>query len=220
MSHRESAAPGLQGRLVDRMLFFSDAVFAIIMTLLALELRAPEEFLANDAELAAVLRHGAPEIVAFVGSFAIIGIFWSAHMRITRDLRQFDWSVSTANLAFLLTIALLPFTTAIAAGQGWSPLAFRIYALNICAASAMQMLLLWVEMRNGGSLVGGITSRELVYRLLRGAAPGIAFGLGFAASVTGHVEVAPWCWALIPIIILAANLVRPSVASQAKVCNT
>ena len=50
----------------------------------------------------------------------------------------------------------------------------------------MQMLLLWVEMRNGGSLVGGTSSRELAYRLSRGAAPGIAFGLGAGMSFAGY----------------------------------
>jgi uncharacterized membrane protein len=218
MSHHESVAQGAHGRMVDRMLFFSDAVFAIILTLLALELRPPETPIADQGELFRAIMENSHHLVAFALSFAIIGIFWSAHMRITRDLKEFDWPVAAANLGFLFTIALLPYATALVASQGWLSVGFRVYAGVIIAASLAQMVLLAAESRSGGRVLGGMSGQERVFRLLRSGAPGFAFGIGLAFSLLGQPLWATQCWILIPIIMIAANVVRPKhyIAEAAK----
>ena len=80
--HALERAPEM--RMVDRMLFFSDAVFAIVLTLLVLELRPPEA--SDDAGLAIALKALSPKFFAFAASFALVSIFWTAHMAITRRL--------------------------------------------------------------------------------------------------------------------------------------
>src|SRR3954470_22748663 len=83
-----AAHENLEERLLHRMLFFSDAVFAIVMTLLVLELKPPEGLGEANAE---TLRHALPHIEAFAFSFLIIAVFWTAHLNITRNLARFDW---------------------------------------------------------------------------------------------------------------------------------
>ena len=86
----DEAHEDLDLRLLHRLLFFTDAVFAIVMTLLVLELRPPE-----GATLAAQM-HGlaelTPRLFAFALSFTIVGIFWIAYLSTTRQLARFDWA--------------------------------------------------------------------------------------------------------------------------------
>jgi len=204
MSHHESSAPGADGRLVDRMLFFSDAVFAIVLTLLALELRPPEVEARDDAALLAGLHEAAPHFIAFVASFALISIYWIAHMQITRRLRVFDWPVAVANLFFLLTITLIPFANDLAVARGWTPLAFALYGGVIIAASATQTICWVVASRDGGRLMGGVSVGERIYRTLRAAAPGLSFAIGVVMLATPYAPFAYLCWALIwPIMAVA-----------------
>jgi uncharacterized membrane protein len=67
---------------LERLVFFSDAVFAIAITLLALDIRVPElaGTVTNDGLAAAIAALG-PRIFAYVLSFAVVGLFWLAHWR-------------------------------------------------------------------------------------------------------------------------------------------
>src|SRR5262245_11651261 len=103
MSHHESAAEGKDSRMVDRMLFFSDAVFAIVLTLLALELRPPEHTSVLEG-----LREMRFQFFGFVVSFMLGGVNWIVHMRNARLLRQFDWPAAWTNLLHLFAVTLLP----------------------------------------------------------------------------------------------------------------
>jgi uncharacterized membrane protein len=208
--HHEAGVTGNESRLVDRLMFFTDAVFAIVLTLLVLELRPPEELLSNSAELSKALEHLAPYMFAFAGSFLLVGVFWFAHLQITRNMHRFDWPVAFANMGFLFTIAFMPFTTALAATQGWMDLAFKLYAYNIIAASFMQMVLYGVETRGQGKLVGGIHPRERLYRLLRAASPGLAFVV--ALTCLASPPLRGWTFYSIltmPFFFLLAKTIEP-----------
>jgi uncharacterized membrane protein len=207
--HHEGGVSGNESRLVDRLMFFTDAVFAIVLTLLILELRPPEEAVATNTELQAKLSHIVPYIFAFAGSFAIVGVFWFAHLQITRHMRTFDWPVAVTNMIFLFTIAFLPFTTALAATQGWLRLSFQLYALNIIAASLMQMVLFGIETRAQGKIVGGIHPKERLYRLTRAAAPGLAFALALGLIYTPFADFAFYAILTMPLFFFAAFRLRP-----------
>ena len=76
------------GPNLHRMVFFSDAVFAIILTLLALELRAPLDVAPGG--LFEALGKLTPHFIAFAMSFAIVSVFWIAHLSTLRRLVHFD----------------------------------------------------------------------------------------------------------------------------------
>ena len=202
MSHHESAAKGPDARLVDRMLFFSDAVFAIVLTLLVLELRPPEVH--SEADLARGIADMGRQFASFFISFALGGAFWLAHMRLTRSLLAFDWPTALVNLTHLMAVALLPFAAAVLGQHITSTVAFSAYALVIVAVSFTSALFWLVASRGKGRLMGGLSLRQRIAGALRSSAIGWAFVAGFVLVQQGQVEVARFCWLLLfPVLILA-----------------
>jgi uncharacterized membrane protein len=163
----------------ERLLFFTDAVFAIVLTLLVLELRPPH------AESAAELVRGLAEMVnhfiAFLMSFALVSVFWLAHMNTVRRLAHFDWPTAITNLAFLLPVCLLPFASSLVGEARFGMVAWRFYCWNLIGTSAAMIALTLVVNRGQGRLVGGLPPRERLYRLLRAASPGVAFAVSLLA---------------------------------------
>jgi hypothetical protein len=200
----------LEHRLLHRLVFFTDAVFAIVMTLLALELHPPTEGGAPEAALGII---GAP-LFAFCLSFAIAGVFWLAHMATTRRLRRFDWPTAVANLTFLLPICLIPFVSAWVGQAVTTPRAWAAYSLVMIGCSVANIALVLVQSRGGGRLMGGITPRERLYRVGRAASPGLAWAIGLAGALAGQARVAMVCWLLIPVLTrLCSIFLRPKPAA-------
>src|SRR5262245_56638261 len=87
----------------ERPLFFSDAVFAIAITLLVIEIRVPEPHAgASDDDLARALLSRLPHIVGFLISFFLIGQTWIEHHRMCRLLAGYDLGLVWRNLWLLL----------------------------------------------------------------------------------------------------------------------
>ena len=95
-----------------RMEIFSDGVFAIAITLLVLELPFEQ---VHEGELDTALRDHWPSLVAFALSFITIGIAWMHHNAMVDALEHVDRLALFLNLLFLMTIAFLPFPTALLA---------------------------------------------------------------------------------------------------------
>jgi uncharacterized membrane protein len=198
----ETTEGAANARLVHRMVFFSDAVFAIVLTLLVLELHPPP----RASDLTVGLQELAPHFLAFTGSFAVISIFWAAHLTLTRRMVVFDWPTTWINLLFLFAIALMPFGSALLGVHGAEGTAWRIYCAILIGASFAQTLLWLCISRDRGRLIAGVAWRERAYRTVRALSPGIAFGAGFWAVGTSFAQFAVLCWVLIPPIMLLAAL--------------
>src|SRR6476659_5276511 len=84
----------------DRVLFFSDAVFAIAITLLVVDIRVP----ALVANAARELHADRGKILSFAISFLVIGLFWMGHHRMFRYITALDRPIIFLNLLFLGTI--------------------------------------------------------------------------------------------------------------------
>jgi uncharacterized membrane protein len=96
----------------NRLEAFSDGVFAIAITLLVLELHVPEP---GSGELGHELLQAWPSYVAYIITFITIGIIWINHHAAFSRLRSVDHSILMWNLLLLLTVSVLPFTTALMA---------------------------------------------------------------------------------------------------------
>lgn len=94
---------------LDRIIFFSDAVFAIAITILALEIRLPED----TSDLTKVLPQLFPKILAFIFGFLQVAIFWVVHHTMFKKLISYDAGVIWLNFLFLMIIAFLPVPVAI-----------------------------------------------------------------------------------------------------------
>ena len=212
MSHHESQGRGSDGRMVDRMLFFSDAVFAIVLTIMVLELHPPvlPESISATSGLLNILNETGRTLFAYIVSFGLVGLWWSIHMRVTHSLHRFDWASAIANLFFLLTVTLVPFAASVLGEGPNNAAAWEIYwGVNAFASLAMTVLM-FVISRGGGSLIGGMGGRERLARLVQSIGPGIGFAVGVWLAATGQVGLSRMCWVAIPPFMLLARVIFPT----------
>lgn len=99
---------------LERIIFFSDAVFAIAITLLALEIRIPSiDGSLTENELSKILLSIWPKYLGFGIGFLTIGVLWMGHHRKFRLIQRYDRNLMWLNLLFLMFIAIIPFPTSI-----------------------------------------------------------------------------------------------------------
>jgi uncharacterized membrane protein len=117
----------------DRVLFFSDAVFAIAITLLVVDLRVPEAV----AHVVATqeLHDAISSIIGFAISFAVIGVFWVGHHSLFRYIKAFDRRLILLNLLFLGIIAFLPYPTQLLSVTSTNQTAAVVF-YAVCAGAA------------------------------------------------------------------------------------
>jgi len=192
-------------RMLDRMMTFADGVFAVALTLLALELRPPEGL--DGAAFWVEVLQLIPQTASLMISFALASLWWAVHLMVTRELTAFDWPTALCNLAFLFFIVLLPF----AAGTFGAnmdlaaPLALY-WMINACVSFSMT-LMFFVMSRDKGRLIGGIGWGERIVRLLQAAAPGMVFVLGAYWALVGEIWLSRFCCVLMaPIMIVLGTL--------------
>jgi len=99
---------------------FSDGVFAIAITLLILEIKVPQEAGSEEALTKALARQW-PSYVAFLSSFATIGIMWINHHRLFTHIRRIDHGLLVLNSLLLLAVVVVPFPTALLAAHWGGP---------------------------------------------------------------------------------------------------
>jgi uncharacterized membrane protein len=202
-------------RLLNRVIFFTDAVFAIVMTLMILDLKPPP--FVSPLGNAAALQGMATHFLALALSFFVIGVFWIAHLSTTRRLRHFDWASAVANLAFMFPVCLIPFATAWWGRDLNAPFPWGMYCGIMVMSSLGNLALVLTVSRDGGRLLGGIAPRERIYRAARPASPGIAFGLGIVLMTTGHLQFAQFCWVLIPVqIFVYERTIKPRLRATSR----
>jgi uncharacterized membrane protein len=120
------------GQSVERLAALSDGVFAVAMTLLVLDLRAPEvTAIHSERDLLNELVPLAPRLLVFLMSFMTLGIFWVGQQvqlnHLERSTRDLTWT----HLAILVSISLMPFSTALMAQFIHFRVALLVYWLNI-----------------------------------------------------------------------------------------
>ena len=114
----------------------ADGVFAIVLTLLVLDIKAP--IAASDAELIRQLIALAPKFFTYVLSFIILGLFWFGHQMVSRYVRCSDRIHIWLNLLFLMCIAFIPFSAALLGENTQMRSATIVYGINLLAAGLIR----------------------------------------------------------------------------------
>src|SRR5207237_4400 len=115
---------------LDRLVFFSDAIFAIAITLLVIEIHVPDlTGIVTEQRLADALLDNIPQYIGFLVSFFVIGRFWIGHHRTLGRLSRAEPRLIWVNLLFLLTIAFMPFPTAVISNFASSRVAVGVYTV-------------------------------------------------------------------------------------------
>lgn len=152
----------------ERLLFFSDAVFAIAITLLIIEIRLPAlPEPTTDGHVLEAVREVLPSIFAYGLSFATIGLYWLAHWRRYRYVTGVNERLVALNLVLLGLIAFIPFPTAVIGEHGDTAVAVIFYAVTLSAAGLVGPLT-WLYAWRAGLVRPGVTARYARFAALRG----------------------------------------------------
>jgi uncharacterized membrane protein len=198
---------------LERIILFSDAVFAIAITLLVIEIKVPElhntaQHKVTDGELLAELGHLMGKFVGFIISFILIGLYWTIHHRMFGFVTSYDGKLLRLNLIFLFFIALMPFSnafyseyaTALARDQLRIPLVF--YVMNFFCLGIMNYVM-WLYISNSGSKLTEPPVDPLTLKLakLRSLTVPLVFLTMLPVAYFVHSFIAMFMPMLIPLVI-------------------
>jgi uncharacterized membrane protein len=177
----------------DRVLFFSDAVMAIAITLLVVDLRVPDVVRNPRDELAA----DAHRILSFGISFVVIGLFWLGHHHLFRYITALDRRLILLNLLFLGTIAFLPYPTALlSATKGEHAASIAFYAACVAATGLVELVIWLYAMRADGLVPASISPARRRYETVRLLPVPVVFALSIPVAFAVPVA-AQFSWILL-----------------------
>lgn len=200
----------------DRMVFFSDAVVAIAMTLLALELPVPEG--TTVSKVLEGLRDNGGAYGAFVLSFFVIGGAWQAHHQLFAYIKRIDATTIGRNLQWLLIIVVTPFVTKLmihgAGDRHDHSASIRLACYGfVQVLTWLTLLRIYLHLRNHDLLTEDAPVRLQGWAERRG----ILIGL-FLLSVP-LAFVTPWaaaaCWIGSPLVLRGVHLAKALRARRA-----
>lgn len=136
---RVGAGPETLARLRDptRLATLTDGVFAIVLTILVLEVAVPPDL--SEASLRHVLADLRPTLAAWVLSFAIVGMYWTSHRDLFARIRSANRDLVWINLLFLMPVCLIPFGAKLIGEYPAEPIALHMYAAIVLSAALMRL---------------------------------------------------------------------------------
>jgi uncharacterized membrane protein len=203
-----------RGNDPTRVLALSDGVFAIILTLLVLEIHVPE--LGPGQTLRNALREIRPSLVAFLISFLVVAIAWAGHRDVFALIRRTDRGIVWLNFLYLLPLSILPFGAAMLATYERDPIALRIYGLILVAIVVTRLATWLYATRRSHILATPVDARARRGGIFLVALPGVAYLIGFAVA-DGTPTLALWIYALVPVLYFVTIWVLRSSAPKSSV---
>jgi uncharacterized membrane protein len=199
--------------LLDRVVFMSDGVFAIAMTLLVLDLRLPTLPEPSAAALRDALVANMPHFIAFVVSFQVIGIFWTAHLRMFSLITVYTRGLAFLNLLFLMSIAILPFSQTLVGEYGRLTLAAVFYSLSLVFTSLTSNVLWFYASRRARLLGPDVSPADVRIVTTRALVTLALFVIGAGAAFIS-VQVASIVWVSIALASRAAERIARRRAAR------
>lgn len=181
------------GREVERLIYFSDAVMAIAITLLVIELRIPEALgqTATDAELRSALEDLGQSFLSVMLSFMVIAVWWIGHNRLYRTIARTDGLLLLLNFVFLGAIAFIPFPTTLIGRFVNLPSAVMLYAATNFVAGSAILAMRWHADRRG--FIGVESPLERRRRMVAAALAPLVFALSIPiAAVDATTGALSW----------------------------
>ena len=129
-----------RGHDPTRVLALSDGVFAIVITLLVLELHVPD--LAEGQSLAGAGREIRPSFIAFLISFVVVAVAWAGHHDLFSLIRRTDRALIWLNMLYLLPLSIVPFGASLIARYDRDPIALELYGI-LLVTIAVTRLAVW-----------------------------------------------------------------------------
>lgn len=177
---------------------FSDGVFAIVVTLLVLEIKVPHfDSGATTADMTRELLHLLPKFIGFVLSFVIVAIFWVNHHQLFHSLERSDRKLLWLNNLLLFWMSFIPFPTALLGEYPLQPVSVFVYGAVLLLASVSFNLMLRHAVKSG--LFEDTISEEVLAKSIR---RGMIGPVVYLASVLGafiSVYISLALFVLVPV---------------------
>jgi len=192
----DEIAAGKIGQGLERLVYFSDAVIAIAMTLLAIELPIPEGD--DGSELwQSFLEYLRQDYFTFALSFVVIALFWVGHHRMFMWIDHLGPGLIPRNFCFLFLIVIMPFATRMLDDTDGSTLGTVFYASVVTAIGLIRLEMLRFARRRGLLRPEGEHQRSRVNPVWMTT---IAFGLSIPIAFASP-EAAMWSWLILSVIV-------------------
>jgi uncharacterized membrane protein len=184
-------------RELDRIVFFSDAVFAIAITLLVLSIEVPQipENLVAE-ELPDQLFDLWRDMLSYVLSFLVIFSYWTVHHSIFSVIRGYDRGLLWINGLFLMAVAFLPFPSALLGEYGDLQLVVAIYAGSMAATRLLLSAMWWYASMGQRLIVSDLDPGLIRAHHVRGVVIPLIFLISIGISFFS-VRVAVYSWILL-----------------------
>ncbi len=183
---------------LERAVFFSDAVIAIAMTLLALDLEVPDTGSSADT-WRSLGQHWHDSYFPFLLSFVVIATFWFSHHQFFGKVRRLGGRMIQVNMVFLLMMVLLPFVTRVLGAPGDADAGPVLYASVLALTCFALAFMGWTGSRYDLMRRGFGDNREMVVGLS-------LTGLVFLVSIPiafWNTSVAEWSWLVLSYLVHA-----------------
>lgn len=187
---------------LERLIFFSDGVFAIVITLLVIELHPPPHW---DRTLSGLWAVQWRSLAAYTVTFFVVGLYWNSHRRLFARVVRFHNGLVIANLFLLFLVVLLPFVEELLFETSPTGQPLAIY-FGLVGAIGFAQALIWAFAALVAKLVDGRMSTRDRWTIL-----GLML---FAPAVVTVAAVAAWtgvassAWLLMFPVLLVANIAR------------
>ena len=172
----------------SRVETFSDGVFAIVITLLILDLHIPE---VSYSQLPQALLATVPNLLSYLLSFAVIGLYWVGHHYYFRFIKKVNNVFVWLNLFYLLLVSVLPIPTTLLGRYQFQTIPILIYGINLLALNLFSLGMLYY-VRRRQDLATPEFSTEIFRRFVRlylivNGAYVVAILLSFVVPVISYV---------------------------------
>ena len=192
-----------------RVMALSDGVFAIIITLLVLEIHVPE--LTGGQSLREALREVRPSFTAFMISFLVTAIAWAGHRDLFAHIRRTDRTLVWLNILYLLPLSLLPFGAALISRYDREATALSLYGIQVLLI-AVTRLIVWLYATNRPHLLyESISHRTKTAGVLIVAVPAALYVV--AILIAGSAPAASmFIYGAVPVLYFIGIFVDRSTA--------
>ena len=198
----------------ERVSALTDGVFAIVLTILVLEIAVPENL--SEASLRQVLEELRPTLVAWVISFLITAMYWVAHRDLFLRVRAVNRDVVWLNLLFLLPVGLIPFASSVLGKYPDDAIALHLFGVVMIVASVMRLVLYVYVMRRPTLLVTQQVPERLGLGLSIAAAPILVYALAMALAATSATASLILYFAVPILYFLLVTVLRDRSSTRAE----
>lgn len=193
----------------SRLEAFSDGVFAIVITLLVLNVKVPET---NYNDLGKALIDILPSIGIYVMSFLLVGMYWVFHHYSFTFIGQLDGVLLWMNILFLLFMSFMPFPAMLMGKYPFTTLPVIIYGSNLVLANATGFVMLIYLQRNKNLTSALFTEKVFAKQFKTYLSVNIIY---LGAIITGFFWPAISCiiFAVMAIILIIRSVIQSGVGT-------